>query len=56
MLGFIASITFNSKLKYLVDLMQYFDTTPERFDSENLPEVLGLAKTSLNEWLSKGNS
>jgi hypothetical protein len=55
-LGFIASITFNSKLKYLVDLMRYFDTTPERYDAQNFPEVLGQAKTSLNEWLSEGNS
>jgi uncharacterized protein YbjT (DUF2867 family) len=55
-LGFIASITFNSKLKYLVELMRYFDTTPERYDAQNFPEVLGQAKTSLNEWLSEGNS
>ncbi len=55
MLRFIARITFNSKLNYLVDLMQYFDTTPEKYNSQNFPESLGLAKTSLNEWLSKGN-
>ncbi len=56
MLGFIASITFNSKLKYLVDLMRYFETTPEKYDTQNFPVILGLAETSLSEWLSEGNS
>jgi len=56
MLGFIAVITFNSKLKFVVDLMGYFDKTPERYDTENLPAILGTANTTLDNWLDLKNN
>lgn len=56
MLGFIAIISFNSKLKFLVDLMRYFDSTPEKYDPKNLPSILGSADTTLDEWFKDQNS
>lgn len=53
MLGFIAAVTFNSKLKFVVDLMRYFDKTPEQYDEENLPTILGIATTTLDNWLEQ---
>ena len=53
MLGFIAAFTFNSKLKFVVDLMRYFDKTPEQYDKENLPAILGTATTTLDSWLEQ---
>ena len=53
MLGIIATITFNPKLKYLVDLMRYFEKTPERYDPGNFPEILGKTETSLDDWLAQ---
>lgn len=51
MLGFIATISFNTKLKFLVDLMRYFESTPEQYEPNNLPDILGPADTTLEEWL-----
>jgi len=56
MLGSIATISFNSKLKFLVDLMRYFDSTPENYDPKNLPNILGSADTTLDEWFKGQNS
>jgi hypothetical protein len=55
MLGFIAAVTFNSKLKFVADLMRYFDKTPEQYDGENLPTILGTATTTLDNWLEQQN-
>ncbi len=49
MLGFIAIISFNSKLKFLVDLMRYFDSTPEKYDPKNLPSILG---SLIQHWMN----
>ena len=56
MLAFIATVSFNSKLKFLVDLMRYFDSTPEKYDPKNLPDILGSADTTLDEWFNGQNS
>jgi hypothetical protein len=53
MLGFIAAVTFNTKLKFVVELMRYFDKTPEHYEKENLPELLGKATTTLDNWLDQ---
>jgi len=55
-LGFIAALSFNSKLKFVVDLMRYFDSTPEKYDPGNLPDILGSADTTLDDWLRDHNS
>ena len=52
-LDFIALVSFNKKLKYVVDLMRYFDKIPEQYNNENLPVVLGQAETTLDDWLAK---
>ena len=54
MLGFIARVSFNSKLKFLVDLMGYFDSTPEHYDPNHAPHILGKAETTLQDWLDQG--
>jgi len=56
MLGFIATVSFNAKLKFLVDLMRYFESTPEKYDPGNLPDILGSADTTLDNWLRDQNS
>lgn len=53
MLGLIAAISFNAKLKYLVDLMRYFEKTSEKYDPEDLPYTLGTADTTLDDWLTQ---
>ena len=53
MLKIIALITFNAKLKYVVDLMRYFEKIPERYDPKELPEILGPATTTLDSWLDQ---
>jgi uncharacterized protein YbjT (DUF2867 family) len=53
MLKFIATFTFNSKLKYVIDLMRYFEKTPEKYDPKNLPDILGSANTTLDNWLDQ---
>ena len=55
MLGFIAAVTFNSRLKFVVDLMRYFEKKPEHFDEKNLPAILGTATTTLDDWLEQQN-
>jgi len=56
MMGFIATVTFNSKLKFVVDLMRYFDSTPEKYDPQKSPGLLGSADTTLDDWLKDQNS
>jgi uncharacterized protein YbjT (DUF2867 family) len=50
-LRFIAGVTFNKKLGYVVDLMRYFDKTPEQYDVEKIPLILGKAETKVDDWL-----
>ncbi len=50
-LSFMATITFNKTLRYIVDMMKYFSKIPEPFGREHMPDYLSLPRTTLDEWL-----
>lgn len=56
MLKVIAFITFNDILKYVVDLMTYFEKTPEHPKEGTLMDLLGTPTTTFEEWLTMEKS
>jgi len=52
MLKIIAYITLNDMLKYVVDLMTYFEKTAEHPKEGTLLDILGTPSTTFEEWLA----
>jgi len=48
---FISKITFNKTLRYVSDLMDYFEKVPEQPAEGTLIDVLGTPMTTLDQWL-----
>ena len=49
---FLAFITFNKTLKYVGDLMHYFEKVPEDPADGTLTDILGRPETTLDQWLN----
>lgn len=47
----IAFITFNSPLKYVIDLLTYFDKVPEKPIEGTITDILGKPSKTADEWM-----
>jgi uncharacterized protein YbjT (DUF2867 family) len=47
----IARVSGNEKMKYAVDLMSYFEKTPEKGDPAEACQILGKPEITLDRWL-----
>ncbi len=50
-LSWIAMLTFNSHLKFILSMMKYFEKTPELLTREDMPGYLEKPSTTLKEWI-----
>ena len=50
MIAFIGTVTFNRELKYLAELMRFFEREKEYGDSKETDELLGAARTTIEQW------
>jgi len=50
MIAFVGTITFNRELKYLAQLMRFFEREKEYGDAMETDRILGAAHTTIEEW------
>ncbi len=56
MIKMMALLTFNKTLKYVADLMEYFDKVPENPAEGTMTDILGVPSTTLETWLKSRKS